>query len=125
MIITLKPYDASTMEYTHYENIQGMCMTRAAYFACFSGGADFPTAPPALAELAVKMIKTGFVIHREFESCFEMGNGGEVMKLLVDMALKDDALRDWWQRGAYYIGDFEKVKQRFYPEEREVLGCNM
>ena len=115
MIMTLKPYDASTMQYTHYENIQGMCMTRADYFACFAGGADFPSEAPDLAKLAARMIKSGFVIHREFESCFEMGNGAEVMALLVDMALEDDELRDWWQRGDDYIGEFEKVKQRFYP----------
>ncbi len=67
---------------------------------------------PDLAKLAARMIKSGFVIHREFESCFEMGNGAEVMALLVDMALEDDELRDWWQRGEYYIGDFEQIKAR-------------
>ena len=88
MIINLIPYDASTMEYTYYDNIQGMCMTNAEYFACFAGGADFPTKAPKLATLAAKMIKTSFVMHREFDSCFEMGNGGAVMALLVDMAWK-------------------------------------
>ena len=111
----LIPYDERTMQYTHYENIQGKCMTQADYFACFAGGADFPTEAPALAALAARMIKSGFVIHREFESCFEMGNGGAVMALLVDMALEDDDLRDWWNLGDYYIGGFEKVKLRFYP----------
>lgn len=115
MMIDLIPYDASTMEYTHYDNISGMCMTRDQYFACFAGGAEFPTKAPALAKLAARMIKTGFVKHREFESCFEMGNGGAVMALLVDMALEDDELRDWWNLGDYHIGEFEKVKLRFYP----------
>ena len=59
MIIDLIPFDASTMEYTHYDNIQGMCMSNAEYFACFEGGATFPTEAPELATLAAKMIKTG------------------------------------------------------------------
>ncbi len=115
MVIDLIPFDASTMEYTHYDNIQGMCMTNAAYFACFAGGVEFPTEAPELAKLAAKMIKTGFVMHRQFESCFEMGNGSAVMALLVDMALDDDELRQWWQLGEDYIGSFETVKRRFYP----------
>jgi len=115
MMIELIPYDERTMGYTHYENIQGMCMTRDQYFATFAGGADFPMEAPMLAKLAARMIKTGFVKHREFDSCFEMGNGSAVMALLVDMALEDDELRDWWNRGAYFIGEFEKVKLRFYP----------
>ncbi|MBL1435450.1 MAG: hypothetical protein COB08_004545 [Rhodobacteraceae bacterium] len=73
MIVGLIPYDASTMEYTHYDNIQGMCMTRDQYFACFARGPEFPTEAHKLAKLAARMIKTGFVQHREFESCFEMG----------------------------------------------------
>ena len=115
MIIDLIPYDASTMEYTHYDNIQGMCMTNAEYFACFAGGAEFPTKAPELAKLAAIMIKTGFVMHRQFDSCFEMGNGGAVMALLVDMALEDEELRQWWRLGEDYIGVFETVKLRFYP----------
>lgn len=115
MTINLIPYDANTMEYTHYDNIQGMCMTNAEYFTCFTGGAEFPTQAPELATLAAKMIKTGFVMHRQFDSCFEMGNGGAVMALLVDMALQDEELRQWWRLGEDYIGSFEMVKQRFYP----------
>jgi len=48
MNIALKLYDANTMEYTHCENIQGMCMTRAECFSCFAGGAVSATAkaPP-------------------------------------------------------------------------------
>ena len=33
----------------------------------------------------------------------------------TDMALEDDELCDWWSLGDYYIGEFEKVKLRFYP----------
>ena len=102
MKITLIPFDASTMEYTHYDNIQGMCMTNAEYFVCFLSGAAFPTEAPELASLAAKMIKTGFVMHRAFDSCFEMGNGSAVMALLVDMALEDDELRQWWTLGEAY-----------------------
>ena len=116
MKIPLIPYDAITMEYTHYDNIQGLCMTNVEYFACFPSGAAFPTEAPELAKLAAKMIKTGFVMHRQLDTCFEMGNGNAVMALLVDMALQDEALRQWWQLGEDYIGSFETVKQRFNPD---------
>jgi len=125
MITNLIPYDASTMEYTHYDNIQGMCMTNVEYFACFTGGAEFPTKAPELAELAAKMIKTGFVMHWQFDSCFETGNGAVVMALLVDMALEDEELRQWWRLGEDYIGAFETVKQRFYPNADQDSACNV
>jgi len=125
MIIDLIPYDASTMEYTHYDNIQGMCMTNAEYFFCFASGAEFPTKAPELATLAAKMIKTGFVMHREFDSCFEMGNGSAVMVLLVDMALEDEELQQWWRLGEDYIGAFEMVKRRFYPNADQDSACNV
>ena len=64
-------------------------------------------------------------MHREFESCFEMGNGDAVMAALVDMALEDDELREWWRLGEDYIGEFEKVKQRFYPKESGQSACVM
>jgi len=97
------------------DNIQGMCMTNVEYFSCFASGVAFPTEAPDLAKLAVKMIKTGFVMHSPFDSCFEMGNGSAVMALLVDMAQQDDELRQWWRLGEDYIGAFETVKQRLYP----------
>lgn len=100
-------------------------MTNAEYFACFTGGVAFPTEAPELAKLAAKMIKTGFVMHREFDSCFEMGNGNAVMALLVDMAQHDEELQQWWRLGEDYIGAFEAVKQRFYPPADQDSACNV
>ena len=54
-----------------------------------------------------------------------MGNGSAVMALLVDMALKDDELRQWWRLGEDYIGAFETVKQRFYPNADQDSASNL
>jgi hypothetical protein len=97
--MNLIPYTAS-MEYTHVDNIDGMAMTNAAYARKWPRFENFPTTTPGCATRAASMIKVGFVIHDPFDSCFKMGHGYDVMALLINDALSDDALRTAWNRCA-------------------------
>ena len=102
----LVPYSLD-MEYTHVENIDGMAMTNAAYARRWPRFEDFPTTARGCATRAANMIKAGFVIHDPFDSCFKMGQGYDVMALLINDAFVDDDLRSAWDRCSYYLGTFE------------------
>jgi len=100
------PFTAS-MEYSHVDNIDGMAMTNAAYARIWPRFENFPTTARGCATRAASMIKAGFVIHDPFDSCFKMDHGYDVMALLINDALSDDALRTAWNRCAYYLGTFD------------------
>ena len=116
-VLKLTPYTAA-MEYTHIENIDGMAMTNAAYEKKWPRFDKFPTTARGCATRAASMMKAGFVIHRPFDSCFEMGHGHEVMALLINEALGDPDLRKAWDRCAYYMGSFDTA----YADYRTRLG---
>lgn len=46
----------------------------------------------ARATIAARMIKTYKVLGRSFDDCFEMGDGSEVKRLLIEKAKKDMGL---------------------------------
>lgn len=100
------------MEYTHFDNIEGSAITRAAYEKAFSV-ARFPSSAKALTKLAKKMIYTGFVKHRAFDACFEMGNGGEVMAGLITEATQNDILRREIIRCEDYIGAWDTLAAKY------------
>lgn len=105
------------MEYTHYENIDGDAITQAAYHERLSPQ-PFPTSAPQLAALAKRIIYSGFVQYRGFDSCFEMGNGGEVMTLLVKEARGNDVLRAAIIAAEFHIGKWDEI-ERSYPANAE------
>ena len=53
----------------------------------------------ARAGIAVRLLKTakpyprGFGLGRNFDDCFEMGDGKEVHRLVIDRAMTDESLR--------------------------------
>lgn len=104
------PYDGS-MEYTHFENIDRMALPKAVYHQRISRF-PVPACPKGLAERAKVMILTGFVQHRVFDDCFEMGNGGEVMALLINEALSNNVLKTSIIQTEHYIGAWDDLVKR-------------
>ncbi len=104
------PYDSS-MEYTHFDNLNGLGLTHAVYHQRISRF-PVPTCANALAERAKVMILTGFVKHRAFDDCFEMGNGGDVMRRLMDMALSNNVLKVSIIQAEHYIGVWDDLVRR-------------
>lgn len=104
------PYDSS-MEYTHFENLDRMALPHAVYHQRISRF-PVPTCPKALAERAKVMILTGFVQHRAFDDCFEMGNGGDVMALLINQALSNNVLKTSIILAEHYIGAWDDLVTR-------------
>lgn len=98
----------SYMEYTHHENIEWDAITTSAYNRAFSVG-RLPTRADALMRRAKKMILTGFVKHRAFDDCFEMGNGAEVMGGLVAEATINPVLRREIIRCETFIGNWDDL----------------
>lgn len=103
-------YDNS-MEYTHFDNLDGLCLTHAVYHQRISKF-PVPNCAKALADRAKVMILTGFVQHRAFDDCFEMGNGGEVMARLMDMALSNNVLKVSIIQAEHYIGAWDELVNR-------------
>ena len=111
-------YDSS-MEYTHFDNLDGLALTQAVYHQRISRF-PVPTCAKALAKRAKLMILTGFVKHRAFDDCFEMGNGGDVMAGLIDMASSNNVLKVSIIQAEYYIGEWEKLLKRH--RARQAIG---
>ena len=105
-ILALTTHYDPSMEYTHYRNIHHDALTNAAYRKQIERWPT-PNCPKALADRAALMVMTGFVMDRAFDACFEMGNGGEVMRRLIDAAGADAELKAAMIRGAYHIGDWD------------------
>lgn len=103
-------YDSS-MEFTHFDNLDGLGLTHAVYHQRISRF-PVPTCAKALDERAKIMIFTGFVQHRAFDDCFEMGNGGEVMARLMDMALSNNVLKVSIIQAEHYIGAWDDLVSR-------------
>ncbi len=103
-------YDSS-MEYTHLNNLDGLALTHAVYHQRISRF-PVPTCAKALAERAKIMLLTGFVQHRAFDDCFEMGNGGDVMGLLMNMALSNNVLKLSIIQAEHYIGAWDDLVAR-------------
>lgn len=104
------PYDHS-MEYTHFNNLDGLGLTHAVYHQRISRF-PVPSCAKALAERAKIMLLTGFVQHRAFDDCFEMGNGSEVMGRLMDAALSNNVLKISIIQAEHYIGAWKDLLRR-------------
>ena len=103
-------YDSS-MEYTHFNNLDGLRLPHAVYHQRISRF-PVPSCAKALAERAKVMLLTGFVQHRAFDDCFEMGNGGDVMGLLMNIALSNNVLKVSIIQAEHYIGVWDDLVKR-------------
>ncbi len=111
-------YDSS-MEFSHFDNLDGLALTQAVYHQRISRY-PVPTCARALAERAKVMILTGFVKHRAFDDCFEMGNGGDVMARVIDMALSNNVIKVSIIQAEYYIGAWDDLLKRH--RARQAVG---
>lgn len=111
-------YDNS-MEFSLFDNLDGLALTQAVYHQRISRY-PVPTCARALAERAKVMILTGFVKHRAFDDCFEMGNGGDVMARVIDMALSNNVIKVSIIQAEYYIGAWDDLLKRH--RARQAVG---
>lgn len=66
------------------------------------------TSARARAAIAAKIIKRGYKLGRGFDDCFEMGDGGEVFKILAGKA------QDNWYLAARLV--------KIFPSQAETVG---
>ncbi len=55
------------------------------------------------ARIAIRILLAGYELHRTFDDCFEMGDGTEVLKIVIEKSKTNPRL-------------FERCKKAFAPE---------
>ena len=102
------------MEYTHRQNIDFWALPVKTYFSRIAPY-PFPSGAAALARRLKVMLYTGFVLDREFDTCFEQGNGREVIAHLVREAETNPRLKAAIIECERYIGTWDQLQETANP----------
>lgn len=78
------------------------------------------------ANIAANMIKRQNHFYRAFDDCFEMGDGHEVMKILIEKTSKDPVLARNFKEKLPDFGGYDETKRRLRQAiEHALSGTSM